>query len=249
MRLLIIPDLHGVSSWKEQVVRASLHKEIHIVFLGDYLDSFVFNTHQIITNLEEIIELKKKLPDRITLLLGNHEYAYIFKKFNTSGTIAHMYTPYYNLLQRNIKLFDIAWGHTGPNGYTLVTHAGLTQHFYDSIVSAIKANDSSFSRYVNSLDKHPETLPLHELLNYVKNDESLLWKVGLYRKGISKTGSIIWADKRELLYDAYPGIDQIVGHTYTPYVDIHKVNGRTIYFTDTHDEDNNKVVGTFLSLE
>ena len=79
-RILIIPDVHGRDFWKDPVYESLNDENIHIVFLGDFTDAysaewdlgFDYLQHTI-DNLKEIIEIKKRYPDRINLLLGNHD--------------------------------------------------------------------------------------------------------------------------------------------------------------------------------
>ena len=95
MKLLVIPDVHGIDTWRSQVANAIISSDTHIVFLGDYVDSFVADAWTIFENLKDIIEFKVKYPEKVTLLLGNHDYAYIYGKSYISGhnyEMAHEYT-------------------------------------------------------------------------------------------------------------------------------------------------------------
>jgi len=74
--------------------------------------------------------------------------------------------------------------------------------------------------------------PIHEVLNYLKDNITLLWIIGYVRGGVNKTGSIIWADKSELIRDRYIGINQIVGHTGAYFIDVNEKNDDNIYFID-----------------
>ncbi len=77
MQVLVIPDIHGLSTWR-QVLKA--HPKVdQIVFLGDYFDSFdsfdIAHTEQL-ANFQQILAAKLAEPLRITLLVGNHDYQY-----------------------------------------------------------------------------------------------------------------------------------------------------------------------------
>ena len=58
MKLLVIPDVHGITTWKEQVDLALNDNYTHIVFLGDYVDSFTIQPNNIYYNLYDIIKIK-----------------------------------------------------------------------------------------------------------------------------------------------------------------------------------------------
>lgn len=252
MKILVIPDIHGLDTWQNQVYRAlNFTNDTHIIFLGDYVDSFDIPLHLIEKNLKSIINLKKKFPDRITCLLGNHDYAYIFGKMSTSGFQASYWDRYKEIFNSNWRHFNLAWGYTSEDGkYTLLTHAGLTKSFYDDIVKEIEAEDSIMHNILVDEAETPwKELPLHELLNYFIDKIDLLWKIGPSRtRGYSPnlTGSIVWADKSELIKYAYPGINQIVGHTNEDYIDIRKLGNDTLYFIDVHTND--RIIGFNIEL-
>jgi len=239
-KLLIIPDVHGIDSWKESVCEALLTNDVHIIFLGDYVDSFTIDTYKILDNLYEIIKLKKIYPDRITLLLGNHDYAYVFGKVAISGFNFVRWANYRQAFNDNWDLFDLAWGFQGQYKYTLITHAGLTESFFREVVRDITDKKSvMYDVLINETDISWIDMPLHTLLNYFKDQCGLMWQIGLERWGIYESGSIIWADRRELINDSFKGIDQIVGHTALNSLEIVKTkNNDNLYFTDIHTDTN-----------
>lgn len=76
-RLLIIPDVHGRAFWRDAVEKAG---EMPVVFLGDYLDPYpdeAISPEETWEGFVDIVALKKDQPDRVTLLLGNHDLAYV----------------------------------------------------------------------------------------------------------------------------------------------------------------------------
>ena len=247
MKLLVIPDVHGINTWKRQVNEALLEKDTHIVFLGDYVDNYVLDGLTILNNLKEIIELKKMFPTRITLLLGNHDYAYIFGKFGISGFDVAMWWDYRQIFNDNWKLFQLAWGFQGKDRYTLLTHAGLTESFYATLLEDIYAPDSIMHDILIKETTNWWLMPIHELLNYFIDQVHTMWQIGYMRKGASKSGSILWADKHELINDRYTGIDQIVGHTINDYVEVKFMAKDKLYFTDVHTD--TCLTGFMIELE
>ena len=70
--ILSIGDTHG-RGIALQIAKDNIHKVDKIVFIGDYVDSFDISPVIILHNLKEIIEFKKQYPDKVVLLLGNHD--------------------------------------------------------------------------------------------------------------------------------------------------------------------------------
>jgi hypothetical protein len=210
-RVLFIGDIHGNSDW-EQIAYDGLKSFCEIVFLGDYCDSFTIKPVEQIHNLKKLIEFIQKHRDSVTALLGNHDYAYIHGYSGISGhQHAHSH-EYRDLFQKNIDLFNIAWGYTNDRTkkYTLATHAGLTYGFWNKFIKS----EYQEGRFLNRITegKSIEDFQLHETLNFLKDKGDILWKVGTARGG-SGTPGPLWADYSELLEDPYPNIHQIMGHT------------------------------------
>jgi len=251
MKILIIGDIHGKDDWKWILEKIDLFDKI--IFVGDYVDSFTRPSKVIKQNLYELILLKRKYMDKVFFLLGNHDYAYVFCKSNTSGFRSMDYLDIKEIFDRNWRLFDVAWGYYSENKldkngmpqYTLITHAGLTQSYKSNFIDKLYQNpDSLLSKLYPTKDEY-NNAPLHEILNYLKDNLSALWFIGSVRGGIYDTGSIIWADKKELIKDRHIGINQIVGHTPSYYIDINEKNGDNIYFIDKKSVDSL----FFLSLD
>lgn len=231
LEVLTIPDVHGEIFWKE-VAEQAIYDGIRVIFLGDYIDTRNKNItpSDCYNNLLKIILLKKMYPDMVTLLLGNHDLAYVFDKFTTTGYQATYALEYQRVFNENWELFDLAWGYQGKKRYTLFTHAGLTKSHYENIKWDITHENSSIYRFFKDSDW--QSLTIVEVLNLIKNDENLLWEVGHVRRGQSQTGSIIWADKSELTFEPLEGIDQVVGHTCGYAIEVKKVKDDTLYFVD-----------------
>ena len=64
-KIVIIPDVHGRTFWKEPVMKYKNYPEVHIVFLGDYLDAYesleYITAEDAIVNFEEIIDIANKI--------------------------------------------------------------------------------------------------------------------------------------------------------------------------------------------
>ena len=78
---IIIGDIHGNKEWKQIVKRHDDADEF--IFVGDYLDPYRKGKRQVedlqkcAENFKKIINFKAENRDRVTLLLGNHDYHYL----------------------------------------------------------------------------------------------------------------------------------------------------------------------------
>jgi metallophosphoesterase superfamily enzyme len=118
MKTITIGDLHGRDCWKQVDVK-DYNK---VIFVGDYTDSFTVKDGDIRTNLLEIVCLKKEHPDKVELLIGNHDFNYMFREdnFYCSGYRASMHDSLWVIFNENKKLFKVAH----QEGDYLFTHAG-----------------------------------------------------------------------------------------------------------------------------
>ena len=218
-RILIIPDVHGRTFWRDAVEAAG---EMPVVFLGDYLDPYPdewISRQEAWDELQAIVALKKAQPERVTLLLGNHDLAYVnsalkgsrFDQRNARRNRAYFF--------ENLALFDMTFslempGRPGP-GYGpgpgrryLLSHAGILPGW-------VSANERLFGTDDDIGDR------LNELLH----DDSrrfpfmlALSDVSFIRGGLDLCGSPVWADVSEHAPDRFEwdGVYQIFGHSRMP---------------------------------
>jgi len=229
--VLFIGDVHGLTTWEKLANNAFKHF-YEIVFLGDYVDSFHVRPVEQIHNLKNLVNFIRKNKNKVTALIGNHDYAYINNYSGISGyqhAIAH---EYQKIFQDNIDLFQIAWGHVNEKTgkYTLATHAGLTNKFWNQYILPETKEGGFVYKFTNGND-----IPIHETLNYLK-DKDIMWKVGRSRGG-SGTPGILWSDYSELLSDRYTGINQFFGHTGQLMPRITKIDDDLIACIDIYGND------------
>ena len=188
--VLIIPDVHGRTFWKEKVYKILKYDEdTHIVFLGDYLDPYQYEgifPDDAIPIFKEIIDLKKSNPKQITLLLGNHDCGYIWSDVCACRRDRKNYAEISKLFNENLDLFDLAYAcELGGKKY-LLTHAGLHKHWFD-LVFGEKDNYDNVADYLNNW--------LHTDQG---NIEECLGMYSYFRGYVADNfGSCVWADVRE----------------------------------------------------
>lgn len=198
MKILSIGDIHGRPYWK----RIDISKYDKIIFVGDYVDSFPFNDQDILSNLLDIIELKKNNLDKVVLLLGNHDiqYMYLNEGFGCSGYRPSMAATLKHVFMENKKLFQMA--HQIDN--YIWTHAGISSVWFDFNKDEIKEFSDKFEaeNLVDAINKMMFT-----------NTNRILHQVGRKRSGRYPSGGITWADRDETKNNYIDGFHQIVGHS------------------------------------
>ncbi|MFD1141899.1 metallophosphoesterase [Larkinella insperata] len=220
MKIITISDLHGLSSW----LRITIDQYDKVIFLGDYTDSYELSDEAILENLRQIVALKKQHPEKIILLIGNHDAQYIhFPHYRCSGFRPSMQPALSDLFHAHQSLFQIAH----QEASYLFTHAGVSNRW---ITQLPKANLRS-KLNLDPLDHNQ----LAALLNRMHQDRMLrtvLFDVSYFRGGSDEAGGPVWADKRETATDYLTGLHQVVGHTPVPeFVTIGDENS-SITYTD-----------------
>lgn len=220
MKTIVISDIHGMTFWKDVV--ASVHHEDHVVFLGDYFDRKGVGHHACsqTQNFLEICALARINPN-VHLLIGNHDMQYC--------PFAHGYTTSYNdrlarefekALMSNMDLLNVVFLGIHKEKDVIFSHAGISQDFLElyDIPSVWEIN-------VLFVEK-PEIFNF--ILNYADHESNPF--------GDDAWQSPLWIRPDALLENAVPGYEQVVGHTYVPYIK-KKTNfhGDSIYFTCTFD--------------
>lgn len=230
IELLIIPDVHGRFFWKEPIKYIIENTDKTIVFLGDYVDPYdddFFNENNeplyenigtindmlknTIKILKEIIALKKLYPDRIILLLGNHDCSYMIgteickARYDRSNC-----REISNLFKENKDLFQLAYETTINDKHIIFSHAGINKLYAYDCFGEENVNEHNVVSLFNDAFKND---------NY-----GVIQSLGMYSFfrgfGGGSYGSLIWADAREW-YNASVRINRknepfcfsVVGHT------------------------------------
>ena len=223
---LIIPDVHGRTFWKYAIQQYPIEKypDIKIIFLGDYLDPYTsfegITKNEAIMNFVDIIDIAKK-DNRIVLLLGNHDYHYLYHNDNCRIDLMN-YDTIKHIFNENIDMFNIAYEENINNKTYLYTHAGVTQNWLNIIKTNIdkilkELTDEEKQYYKNYISSFkPNSFYLNRL-SKSKYGINLLFMISHERGGWHRYGSCIWADIHEHFYDGAKleddNIFQIFGHT------------------------------------
>jgi len=215
MKHLTIGDLHGRDTW-QQVNTKSYDK---IIFLGDYVDSPTLSDPVILENLKKIVALKKRQPEKIELLLGNHDAYYLhYPHYKCSGFRPSMQRDLTMLFRKNADLFRIAYQ---KDNY-LFTHAGVTNNWYGEVMrlpvwQEICEQEETLAGQLNRL----------EHTTY----RGTLYDAGIERGG-SGYGGPLWADLKETFNDMLHGYRQVVGHTRVEEIRTISYAGRSMTYAD-----------------
>jgi len=214
---LSLGDTHGFDTWKAGLdywrpedEKTLVNKFDKIIFVGDYVDDFDKTDEEIFTNFLEIIELKKKYPKKVVLLLGNHDVHYFVKtqKGNSSGYRTSMYLRLNELFTQNEKLFQVAYQYKNY----LWTHAGVHRGWYQLNIEQQThvIRDGEKIDYLE-IDKSGNVA---DILNFCfEARHQPIFDCGYQRGGRQKTGGPLWADFNEVYKKPLLDYHQIMGHT------------------------------------
>ena len=200
-QLVIIPDIHGRDFWREAV---RLRPDAELVFLGDYLDPY---PHEQISRdtafkgLQDIIAFKEAHPDRVTLLLGNHDLHYLYLKMISCRFDYVNADRNSRLFREKRHLFKIAHEAEAAGKRFLFSHAGVGRRW--------------ISQYIPTLESKDLTADLLNGLSEIPAFVKALGDVSFYRGGRDLYGSMVWADVNEHMEERnrFPDIVQVFGHT------------------------------------
>lgn len=167
-KILVIPDVHGRSFWKEPAYRY-IDRVDKVIFLGDYLDPYLdkFEEYQpqyVYDNFLEIIDFAQSNRDKVILLKGNHDQHFASELFRDLACGSRCDTinwdAFHKLFSNYKGLFKLA--HLEKvNGITFIfSHAGLTVSWINKVNASIwkmpdnriSVGNASMIKRINALD-------------------------------------------------------------------------------------------------
>lgn len=208
--ILIIPDVHGRTFWKEAVEK---HPGVSTIFLGDYHDPYPYENiseRDSLENFSQIIDYARSHQHDVTLLLGNHDLHYLCNFGEGCRFDYDNCETMKRLILDNLDLFKIATYRKIGGKTILFSHAPILTDWIDDVKESY-----AVPTLVNNLN---------QLLEKIDSDtDDLKFKlrcISFYRGGYDPFGSPIWADMNEIKEDnknLIPTPDySIFGHTQLP---------------------------------
>lgn len=211
MKHIVIGDTHGRDSWKS-LVDLEYDK---FIFLGDYFDSNTIPGVIQLHNFNEIIEFKKQNPDKVELLIGNHDYHYFpGVREDYSGYQGAKRFEFQTALEKayNEGLLKVVYEYKDY----IFSHAGITETWF-------KSNDLDINNVIDSVN---------DLFKYKPQKFGFTMGRNFSNTGNDVTQGPFWV-RPESLYKDYLGeYKYIVGHTSMKEISIYK---EKIFFVDCLD--------------
>ena len=226
-KICVVGDLHTKYHILEKVKKISKNYD-KVIFLGDYVDDWNTVSEASYNLLDSLISFKKENPDKVVLLLGNHDLSEWFgRPFACSGYNMNTSTLVAPLYREHEHLFNIAYA---PNSHIIASHAGFTTLWTETTLNKKYRSATSLAADINRA--------FHNRFNYEsphqQKYESIFYHladVG-YARGGMREPSPLWADTTELIADWLPFL-QIVGHTPHRTITFYNRYNREVYFCDT----------------
>lgn len=196
-KIIAIGDIHGRDIW-EQIPDVFAEENI-VVFVGDYFDTRDgISPEKQLRNFQSIVAFKRNNPERVHLLIGNHDFHYMAGCGNDrySG-FQDQHAPAIHIALESAYmegLLEICYKHDK----ILFSHAGVTETW------ARNWNlDTTSENIEKSMWGLFEFKP--EAFQFNKEDRSMC--------GEDKRQSPIWVRPESLLEDNLISYSQVVGHT------------------------------------
>lgn len=205
--IVVIGDVHGLTCWKDIV---KVHKDSMFVFLGDYCDPYEdIKPKDLIKNFRSIIQFKKKRPDDVILLLGNHDMHYTSDDFVIStrydermvSIMKHISNDYHDL-------FLYSW----QCGTMLFSHAGVNDQWFRENFGGQLNGEKSVAYQLN----HP-----------TNKQFAAMCQIGYRRGGDFDYGGIFWVDRSDTISNPLVGYHQFVGHSRVDNINHVTINDQT----------------------
>lgn len=226
---LIIGDIHGHIEPFKSIYEAENPDDV--IILGDYFDSFHGTDSDIINCFKEILKMQKAhKKGEFVLLIGNHDFHYIYLTENYSGKRKSYEMAVSVMLDNCIEKHKMQYVYVDKTNKTVYSHAGIMNKWMsENRIFTDDLND------LNDLD------PRKYVFTFRGGDSGY---------GDGPYASPIWVRPSTLAQDMYCDLDgsiwtQIVGHTHsqkakTMLLDGTWINGCHEYnHTNTYDNDLN----------
>lgn len=198
MKIIAVGDIHGRNFW-QNFINESYDK---LVFVGDYFDPYdsKITPEDEIENFKNILAIKSENPDRVKLLIGNHDYHYLlgtgqmYSRYNVSAA-----SVFSELLENAIHLLQVCYVYRN----VVFNHAGLTNTWCHK-------NNINLLHLEASVNK-----------KFIEERRAFAFLSGIGdTDGSDVRQSPFWVRPAQLLLDKIADYKQVVGHTRQPF---HKI--------------------------
>ena len=241
MKTIVIGDIHGHDTWK-QVIEKEIDAD-KFIFIGDYFDSFTVPGLIQMQNFQDIIAFKESQqgielianpPQKVIMLIGNHDYHY-FPEIGYTGCSGYqnkMAPSINHLININRKHLQMCY----QMDEFVFSHAGICETWMDR----------QFGDYANyGWSEENIADKVNELFQYQPKKLDFSGRDG-YGDDVGQ--SPIWIRPKSLQKSNYDllrnRVIQVVGHTPQRQIDIEgKSTGGRYYYIDTLE------VGQYLIIE
>ena len=199
MKVIAIGDIHGRNTWE----KISTENFDYFIFIGDYFDPYEdISAEEEIDNFNQIINFKKKFPEKVILLFGNHDFHYLK---STTQTYSRYNFDLHTLIDEVVelamdeKLFQMCFQYE----HYLFSHAGITKTWLENI--GLENDDNLVENINNLLYENPQVFEFRQLKDSKSNGNNI------YQ-------SPIWVRPESLEKDALEKVVHVIGHSKKPYI-------------------------------
>lgn len=225
-KILVIPDVHGTHEW--EVVKSIPNDSYdYVVFTGDYFDTWQNEWPDQGENFKAICSFVREDSAKRSLLIGNHDWAYLTGTSTGKGISGHQSSHALEikyLLKQNLDIIDLAFEYDG----WVFSHAGFSKTwvslikivFHQMLDKFPDEENSQPEKFWNEADFNIQFLnTMWHKYNHSNDenicldfDELLDWNGVFSGSGDEVTQGPLWIRPCSLLQNAYFQ-KQVVGHT------------------------------------
>lgn len=203
-KIIAIGDIHGRDKWKRVIAQENDFDMV--VFMGDYFDTREeIPGYKWIENFRDIMNFKNENPNKVTVLVGNHDYHYmrgVTTKY--SGYTPYMRFDIQEVLDNNRDNLQACFIY---NNFVF-THAGITNTWYRN----------GLEKWFKDKEIDIGDMNLCDQINYLFRYglETFEFTDGRYfdPNGNEVTQTPIWVRPGALMKDRKGDYFYVVGHTF-----------------------------------
>ena len=214
MKTIVIGDIHDKTVWKDIIEKEDDFDKV--IFLGDYFDTFEeVSTLDQIFNFKEICNFKRDNPNKVILLLGNHDYHYM-------RGIDEFYSGFNAFAKVDI-------------GEVLFENKDITQivHVKDKFLFVHAGVGITWAKIKNiNIDSDKIEQSINDL--FVNKPKEFKFD-GIESSGNSITQGPLWIRPQSLIGQMPNDLIQVVGHTKVKELSIDYIEKTNMILCDTFD--------------